>query len=218
MNVIISKQQSVDGMPDVSMESLFYISDRHVYYKDLQGKYLNCNDAAADFLQVAKEDLLNKFDTQFPWRDCSLQWRENEFKVKTNNKALEFYESQIMNNRKYFFRTLKMPVYVQRKYTGTIVLAQHQKQIDLDARLQETKFSKQQLECLYYLIKGFTQKQIAEILMTPLRSIQSEVANLKKKLNCQYRGELIAKALQLPWIEEKLFVDSLLQLPEVKAP
>ena len=89
---------AIDGMPSISMESLFYLPDWQVYYKDLKGRYMNCNEAACEFLQTPKEELLNKSDLDFPWRDSSGEWRENELKVIANNKLFQLKEHIAIRN------------------------------------------------------------------------------------------------------------------------
>lgn len=56
--------------------------------------------------------------------------------------------------------------------------------------------SKQQTECLRWLIKGMTAKQIAKSMNLSPRTIESYIENIKCKFNCTSRIDLIVKALE----------------------
>lgn len=55
------------------------------------------------------------------------------------------------------------------------------------------KLSKRESECLYYLLKGSSAKQIALKLNLSYRTIETYVSHLKDKFNCRTRIELVCK-------------------------
>jgi DNA-binding CsgD family transcriptional regulator len=193
-------------MPSISLESLFHLPDWLVYYKDLKGKYVDCSVQAADLFQVTKDDLLNKADSQFPWRDDAKKWRHNELKVATTKTSLQFYEELTYLDKKYLFLSIKLPVHHRSKMAGTIGMHKIQQQTDL--RAESSVIASRELECLYHLIKGLTLKQIAQIMRISARTVEHHINNAKTKLNCYRRSELIFKASQLPDIKNKLFLEA----------
>lgn len=58
------------------------------------------------------------------------------------------------------------------------------------------KFSQRETECLYFLVRGKTAKGIAQILNLSVRTIESYISNLKIKLGCYSKTELIEKAIE----------------------
>lgn len=52
-----------------------------------------------------------------------------------------------------------------------------------------------QSQCLFYLLKGYTNKEIARLLSLSPRTIEHYVDTIKDKMKCRNKGELIAKAI-----------------------
>lgn len=72
----------------------------------------------------------------------------------------------------------------------------------------ETDFlTLRQYDCLYYLIKGMTAKEIANILGLSYRTVQDHFERIKQKFNCHRRSELIFHALKITYIKNKLLLD-----------
>lgn len=64
--------------------------------------------------------------------------------------------------------------------------------------------SNRQLECLYFLTQGMTQKQIAHALNLSPKTVEHYLSAIKEKTNCHSRSALIFEALKIPAIKEKL--------------
>ncbi len=60
---------------------------------------------------------------------------------------------------------------------------------------KEFGLSSRQTECLYYVIRGFTANDIAIRLNLSKRTIESYVDDIKNKMSCQNKQELIDKAI-----------------------
>jgi DNA-binding CsgD family transcriptional regulator len=61
-----------------------------------------------------------------------------------------------------------------------------------------------QLECLLYLVKGCTMKEISQHLSRSPKTIEHCLEAIKLKLNVTRKSDLVSKALQIPYIREKL--------------
>lgn len=80
----------------------------------------------------------------------------------------------------------------------------------MDCKQNNNNFglSKQQIECLHYLAKGMTAKQTAKCMGLSYRTVEFYIENIKAKLNCTARIDLIQKAFQIEAIQRKLFADT----------
>lgn len=54
--------------------------------------------------------------------------------------------------------------------------------------------SKRQLECFFFLIRGKSDKEIAKILQLSPRTVESYIDEIKSKMSCSTRAEIIEKA------------------------
>ncbi|MCS5711174.1 PAS domain-containing protein [Candidatus Berkiella aquae] len=76
------------------------------------------------------------------------------------------------------------------------LLGQNQSSIIIDTH-QNDKISRKEKETLFFLIQGKTYKEIAEIQKVSQRAIVEHVENLKYKLHCDSKSELIGRAIDL---------------------
>jgi DNA-binding CsgD family transcriptional regulator len=60
--------------------------------------------------------------------------------------------------------------------------------------------SDRQSQCLFFLIRGKTSKEIAKILHLSFRTVETYVEQVKDKLNCASKSELIEKAIDSGYI------------------
>ncbi len=70
-------------------------------------------------------------------------------------------------------------------------------------------------ECLYYLVRGKTATQIASIMLISNRTVEKHISNIKLKLHCHTKSDLIEKAMNedfINYIPERLFHKNLLNL------
>jgi DNA-binding CsgD family transcriptional regulator len=63
-----------------------------------------------------------------------------------------------------------------------------------DGTVNTYKLSKRQTECLFFLLRGKTDKEIGGILGLSSRTIESYINEIKFKMNCLTRTEVIEKA------------------------
>lgn len=58
------------------------------------------------------------------------------------------------------------------------------------------QLSKREMDCAQYLVQGNTGREIAKKLFISTRTVETHLANLKDKLNCASKSELIATLLK----------------------
>jgi len=62
------------------------------------------------------------------------------------------------------------------------------------------KFSPRQMECLFFLIRGKTTKQIAQILNLSPRTIEEHIIQIKLKMNCNSISQVIEQSISEGYI------------------
>lgn len=60
----------------------------------------------------------------------------------------------------------------------------------------ELGLTKRETDCIYYLIRGMSAKQIGRELGLSNRTVETHLNNVKIKLNCHTRFELINKFIK----------------------
>lgn len=70
------------------------------------------------------------------------------------------------------------------------------------------KLTNRQLDCLFYLVKGMTIKEIAKTLDLSPKTVEHYLDAIKIKLGCNSRSTLITKALTLRSIKKRLILST----------
>ena len=196
----------------------------HAYSKDLKGKYLGSNNYLANDLGFTSgEQLLGYTDTDL-WPTEANHIKINDNKVVKANKHIIFLEAGnlITTGGQISVISHKMPLHAcSGKVIGIMGLSFILKNgnnifIDTSVNINEKKttsnltsshLTNRQFQCLYYLVKGMTQKEIAKALRLSPCTVESYLEEIKMKLKYTSRHELISKALKLESIRNRLIFD-----------
>ncbi|MBL4647663.1 MAG: PAS domain-containing protein [Gammaproteobacteria bacterium] len=81
---------------------------------------------------------------------------------------------------------------IDQKYQSAAEIADY---YVLDSHHNPGKLSTRELECLFLQLRGKTAKQIAQILQLSKRTIEYYIDNIKSKLGCQNKAELLVTAM-----------------------
>jgi DNA-binding CsgD family transcriptional regulator len=60
--------------------------------------------------------------------------------------------------------------------------------------------SERELECLFFILRGKSAKQIGEYIRLSKRTVESYIENVKNKFGCHSKSELIIKALRMEYM------------------
>lgn len=196
----------------------------HSHIKDLDGKYVDCNDRViSDAGFSIRDEFIGSTDYDFDFlpRIQAKLFRQHDREVIAKKQALFFMEPcRLADGVEWIALSHKAPAYVGKKIMGSvalsfmvqkneisfltnIILPDIQK-IHAHFSIKEYVLTKRQIECLHLLVKGKTIKKIALILHLSAKTVEHYLDAIKLKLNANDRSELIEKALQLPQIREKL--------------
>lgn len=203
-----------------------------VYWKDKKGKYLGLNTRFTDYLcgsQLQPSDIVGKTDRDFIWVKEAPFLEKNDQEVICTTRAKTIIEPcRTIENKIKLFLSHKSPLrsrqgkiigvlgisyYLDGNHTTSETLTTLGFSTDLIAfnLLQATskdehddKLTPRQIDCLYFLVKGFTVKQIAKQLALSPRTVEHYLEAVKVKLDCYTRADLISKSLQIKAIKERL--------------
>lgn len=213
------------------LEHILANTSASTYWKDKQGKYLGMNEV---FVRTADlpsyHDVIGKTDLDLIWGEQeALHMQHNDRKVFSSGKFSTTIEAATSyEDRKIrYFLNYKTPLlahtgkcigvygvcYILDGTQATskdienagfssefVLLNNLQSQFDdIDYNL-----TSRQLDCLYYLAKGFSIKQIGKVSLLSPRTVEHYIEAIKAKLNCQTRVALIEKAFKIPSIRYRL--------------
>lgn len=169
-----------------------------IYWKDKKGRYLGVNKTFLNFASLQSyDDVIGKTDWDLCWAEQAPIMRENDSEVIYMGIAKKCIEPSKIGNKIKLFLNHKRPL---RSRTGKII-GVFGMSIMLDGdRTAFSNFtaqglSKRQTECLYYLTRGKTAKEIANILNLSCRTVEHYLDTIKTKWNCNSRQELLEIAL-----------------------
>lgn len=132
-------------------------------------------------------------------------YSDNKIKTLIGNKAI-FYDElsnpigivcqlieiahHILKN--LFFSSSLYPINRSKTYRGSYYL---------NSPYPEINLSKQQALCLFYVLRGKTNKVIAQILKLSPRTVEAYLDNIKHKMGCINKANLIEKSIELGFLE-----------------
>jgi len=199
-----------------------------VYWKDRDGKYLGANDIFLKVSGMSSEkDVIGSTDLDQIWHEQAPLMMKNDKTIVTNECVQTWIETAKHPNGKIVhYLSHKSPLRNRGgKVIGSFGLSygfetqdwnvdklnevnmvvgttgvEHIKRYLLTLQRDKHQLSKRQVECLYYLTKGKTYRQIAQILGISNRTVEHYIDTIKAKMNCQNKSELIEKYLQSDFI------------------
>ena len=177
----------------------------YIFMKDRKGAYLNTNDKMAQTAGLSKtEDMLGLHDKDLCWeKHASLIVENDRLVVKTAKPHLLIEPTNDYNHTHMVCTAIKAPLRNKFKKVIGMIGASFLHQNDLfglsvlssDKSLQTdlNKLSKRQKECLFYLTKGMSIKQIGSVLKISPRTVEDYLSIIKNKLGCYTTAQLIER-------------------------
>jgi DNA-binding CsgD family transcriptional regulator len=178
----------------------------HEYVKDKSGTFIDGNvdqakaagfDKVDDLIGISDHDLLKPAEAD--------KIALNDKQVIGQNSPLIITESITRFDGKKIVVTsfksalIKGKVKILGVMGFSIIHALKPRNIKLDLDLSPI-----QLECLFYLVKGCSVKEIARNISLAPKTIEHYLDAIKLKFNCTRRSDLVNKALEIPSIRERL--------------
>lgn len=208
---------------NVNPSSLLKITgNAWVYWKNIRGEYLDCNDLMANDLGFnSTQDIKGKTDADFLLlkKKETMQYREQDKIVLTNRLAYQFQDKATLPEKQLRFMVIKTPVitkdeelvgligvsYIVKetsqnhlkrftKNTGNILSLNNNSVLKFE-KMNDFELTHRQKQCLYLLVHGKTAKEIGKRLGLSFRTIENYIEIIKNKLGVQSKSALIEKTL-----------------------
>jgi len=196
---------------DVSIEQHGAIATFH-WLKDKTGKFLTVSENIAEMAGLdSAVSLIGKSDDHMPWQDRVDLYNEEE-KIALSGKLHQHYQLQTTIKGTIKIIVTKSPLLNQfGKIIGTIgssidvtnkYIAHCGGKVDSRKRLHLGKYfnneylTRKEFMVLKYTLHGYTSKKTGELLNLSKRTVESYIINIKAKLQCQTKGDIIHVAIK----------------------
>ena len=175
-----------------------------------------CNDTFLRYSGLAsEEEALGLTDYDLPWHNYADIYYKHELDALAGKEYSAIIPFKDHKGNEYIFLNNKAPRRNQDdKIIGTVSYAMEvinppvfefvsllQKSLSDQSianyfSIQDTHLSSRESECLFYLLRGNTAKQIARLLSLSPKTVEHYIENMKLKFHCQTKSELISKAIE----------------------
>lgn len=199
----ISDPEQLYALDDVAPVN----SPLHFLWKNKTGHYLGCSPQLAKNLGfAAASDIIGHTDFDLCWAASAPRFKLNDDQVIHSQKVQVAIETgKLCSGKTSTATSYKSPLRssLNNKIAGVICIAieldnlspeqdNDHRSLAIDS-LAAYNLSPRQNECLFYLSKGMSIKQIAARLQLSPRTIEHYLEAVKEKLGCYSRAQLIAK-------------------------
>lgn len=191
--------------------------DTNVYWMDKQGHLVNFNQAQFQLLAdmtgiTSREEMKGKHIGELLSEDETAMVLEENSLVMNTKKAHLFLNRVLFKNyRVITYLTIKTPMYNEKNEIVGIWGVSVSLSVYPPAKINDIqKLTRREYQCLSYLVRGSTAKEIAEKLHVSKRTIESYIVSIKSKLNCYSKSALINKVFEIGFesIANKMDVSS----------
>lgn len=185
----------------------------NTFVKDKQSKIIDCNENFAKMADLdSPRQAIGKTDFDFIWHKNAEFYTEGNRKVINGNDWINVIELQTLNNTSRHVLTTKAKLLNQSgKCIGVIGYF-----IDLgnkllfknngyyDAKINHFKLgkifddqylTKREYEVFKCIVRGDTAAKIAVLLNISPKTVEAYTEIIKRKLNCNTKGDIIATAI-----------------------
>jgi DNA-binding CsgD family transcriptional regulator len=192
----------------------------HMIWKDSRCAFLGCSDVTAEHAGETTSSAIGKTDHDVAWHSSAHDFQENDKQVLTSGVTKLFVEEAdttfgyAMN-----MLSVKAPLLTASKQICGIfaVCFEYNKNNLVEATkvinkmgilnsssmpflqtlsiINNQEFTKCEKQVLYLLVYGKSARETGEILYRSRRTIEDHIVNIKDKLGCRTKSELIEKVL-----------------------
>lgn len=194
----------------------------NIGWKDIQLRHLGCNDNMARFLKLKSPGaIIGLTDIELPFHtDEMAAFHAEKDQLALQGHTLKFIH--LFQNDIYF--VIKKPTIDNKQQINGIIYhcqiirdtefyaklihndkAYYATQKHIEYRVKPDtnicNLSNRELQCMFYILRGKTNAQIANALHLTKRTIDFYIENIKNKFGCHSKPELIIKAIEAGYMK-----------------
>ena len=187
-------------------------------YKDINSVYIGGNVLLAKHMGYqCVEDIIGctDFDIKTELASLANTFRENDkfvlnmgkqqtidtgiypdgkFKIHLSTKQILVNEADVVEG--LVFYRVELDTIFTKKIYQKVNLSQKPNSYSLGGKFESEKLTTRESETLFYLIRGYTAKEIALVLNISAKTIDYYIEQLKVKFEVRKRSELIEKTIE----------------------
>lgn len=195
-----SKGKSKKQIYNIDIENiLISMKDAYVFWKNNDSRFLGCNQKFLSSTGCgSSQDFIETNDYEMPWaQTCAASYiHDDQNIIKTGIPRINYRElQQQLDGTTKTVLISKIPLY--NKYSQIAGVLGFYTDISSKEVIADMGLSFGQLECLRYLARGMTAKQIAKVLGLSNRTVEFYLENIKDKFKCESKSDLISKAIEM---------------------
>lgn len=107
-----------------------------------------------------------------------------------------------------WIKELQQPIFVAEPKQRYIIHSN--RTYSLGEPYTAVSLTQREADCVYHLLQGTTFTQVAEVLQLSTRTVEYYVNNIKKKLDCRKKQEVVEKILKTQFLDNYLSQNSTL--------
>ncbi len=201
-----------------------------VWVKDRQLNYYACNNQLIAFTGLKDKDkIIGKSDFDLSWEKYAEYYRQGDDPILKGKSITYLHPMQFPSGKEALILTRKTPIknsfndivgimglVTYLPGTNRIELIKKLNQFDcalwggrrdiqaqyiLADNFNNLEISKREADCLFYLIRGKTAKEIAIILFISKRTVEKHLESIRIKFNCESKSQVISKAIEMGFVD-----------------
>lgn len=181
---------------NIDIESFLWLPDWHVYWKDIDGNFLGCNDAMAAGINLpSRHAIVSNTDYDLPVskKDADL-FRQHDQQIINQKITSEFREPQILHGKPVVYQSIKIPLLnPDNTAIGVLGLSREIKFDPSYSNNHNINFTAREKDIIHHIHK--TAKLAGKALGISHRTVEQNIENLKLKFNVETKYELIEKIM-----------------------
>ena len=196
-----------------SIDLLCDVLSTYIFVKDRHGHYIYANDTMAFAAGLdSKEQIIGKTDSDLIWRAQSELYRQGDCLTLSGKPLINAPEVQLQitgmksvttSKRKIVNPATRRDVIIGSyiEHTGMVisrsegVIDRKTKRIHLGNSFGNETITFKEARIYFYLLLGMSATQTAEEICISKPTVNFHIENLKRKMQCSSKGELIATAI-----------------------
>lgn len=216
--MLTQKQMFGFGMLIKDILSICAYDPVHVFWKDEKVRFLGYNDMQGQLLQQKNgySNFIGKYMQEIsPGREGGMLADNDTETIKNanvkcfieklyNRECLSF-KSQLKNSANTVIGTMGIAFYfneISLARTASILSRLHFNPQQSNSAIllsfnvsNKFSLSKREKECVHYIVRGMSAREIGRELKISNRTVESHIASIKDKLDCYSRSQIISKIL-----------------------